>query len=84
MGLNYRINCYTCHKATDWVEFSITDHYELKHPDEDTETILSNWIPFLFKHNEHRLDLIDSKGNSTDPTKITGMYVLGLEERPSP
>ncbi|RLJ02784.1 MAG: hypothetical protein DRP10_00195 [Candidatus Aenigmatarchaeota archaeon] len=89
MGLNYRLECENCGKHSEWVEFSVDGDYNLKTvpmtydsdmKGTDLHILINNWIPFLVKHSGHKIKLVDSKGNQTDPAKIDGEYVLGLKK----
>jgi len=80
MGMNYYLKCLDCKQKQEICEFSIVNHIEMKHPD-DAETVLeANVMPFLLEHKGHKITIVDSKGNETEPGKITGAYVLGIEE----
>ncbi|GAI29270.1 unnamed protein product [marine sediment metagenome] len=78
MGLEYYLLCNDCGEKSVPVEFSVCKGYKVKNLPQDYETIEGNWVPFLVRHSGHKIALIDSKGNETDPAKITGGYVLGL------
>ena len=85
MGLDYHIFCADCGVMSHEVEFSIVGYIQLKHPDEAGQD-LEIWTEFLVKHNNHRIQFVDGRGNQTDPSKTTGGYVLGLhpyEEGPA-
>ena len=79
MGLDYHLFCYTCGDKSEEIEFSVVHKISYKSPEDATRTIRESWIPFLVKHSGHLIGMLDSKGNHTDPTKITGGYIMDME-----
>ena len=80
MGMDYKLVCENDKMESDEVEFSIAGDYVLKHPDE-AEDDFCNWAKFLAEHSGHKIHLVDGRGNETKPDKITGGYVLGLDDK---
>ena len=79
MGLDYHLECQNCGRASKEVEFSVVGYIQMKSPDEAREKF-EDWAAFLVAHSGHEIHFIDSKGKATDPSKITGGYVIGLME----
>lgn len=79
MGLEYTLKCFDCNKISLYYEYSIVGYIESKHPDECEEQV-KYWTEFILIHGGHKLGLIDSKGNLSDPRRIRGDYVIGLKD----
>lgn len=86
MGLNYHLECKDClesfnsYQKSSEYEYSIVGYIESKYPDE-CEQQVKDWTEFIAKHSGHRIILVDSKGNTTNPAEINGEYVLGLTNK---
>ena len=79
MEMNYKLVCENDKMETDEVEFSIVGYYELRYP-YNAEEDFYDWVKFLAEHSGHKIHLVDGRGNETKPDKITGGYVLGLDD----
>lgn len=86
MGLDYHLECKDCIETFDSYqksspyEYSIVGYVESKYPDDCVEQV-KDWTEFIVKHSGHRICLVDSMGNESNPAKTTGAYVLGLTNK---
>lgn len=78
MGMYYHLECLNCKAKSNAIEFSVVNHISLKLPDVAVLGLI-NWSIFLIEHSGHNIAFMDSRGEQTNPSKITGAYVLGLE-----
>lgn len=81
MGMDYHLECLDCKIRSKDVEFSVVGYLSLKRPDDAADGLIG-WTKLLVKHSGHRIALVDSIGNQTDPSKLSGKYVLGLSDVP--
>lgn len=86
MGLDYHLECKDCietfdsYQKSSEYEYSTVGYIESKYPDDCVEQV-KEWTEFIAKHSGHRIILVDSFGNDTNPAKVKGDYVLGISNK---